>query len=228
MSLGQEASIVHEEKNSECCVLQHKTRNRHAFCWFLKGRKSLLGIFLRGWGLCCVSFGPMNLMEMESRGDSLPGEGNAMGGTVVSGVLSEDTQTVWLSGQKQIYPLQWPDWLCSALRLYEMRPACLSHPVFWAWFTDLVSEWREPRFRLRFSASVFFLAAGWERAFCALVACTDEAHDESVGNTNTPAPCGWPTLPTQCRAERAREVPQASLSFPCPDWQPTLLSFERL
>lgn len=112
-------------------MLQHKTRNRHAFCWFLKGRKSFLGIFLRGWGLCCVSFGPVNLIEMESRGDSLPGEGNAMEGTVVSGVLSKDTQTVWLSGQKQIYPLQWPDQLCSALRLYEMCPACLSHPVFW-------------------------------------------------------------------------------------------------
>lgn len=104
-------------------------------------------------------------MEMESRGDSLPGEGNAMGGTVVSGVLSEDTQTVWLSGQKQVYPLQWPDWLCSALRLYETCPACLSHPVFWAWFTDLVSEWREPRFRLHFSASVFFSAAGGNGPF---------------------------------------------------------------
>lgn len=207
-------------------MLQHKTRNRHAFCWFLKGRKSFLGIFLRGWGLCCVSFGPVNLIEMESRGDSLPGEGNAMEGTVVSGVLSKDTQTVWLSGQKQIYPLQWPDQLCSALRLYEMCPACLilssesvvHRPCVWVKGTQVQAPFLCFCLFLSSRVGTGLLCTGCLHRWSPWWVCGKHQHSCTL----------WVTLPTHRRAERAREVPQASLSFPCPDWQQTLLFWKTL
>lgn len=70
-----------------------------------------------------VSFEPLNLIEMQSNSDSLPGEVNTKEGKVVSGVLRTH-DCLWLSGQEQIYPPQWPGravlsssraFLCSAL-----------------------------------------------------------------------------------------------------------------
>lgn len=71
--------------------------------------------------------------------------------------------------------------LCMSVSSYLLR----------AWLIGFVFGWREPRFRLHISASVFSSTAGWEQDFCALMACIDEAHDESVGNTNNHTPCVW-------------------------------------
>lgn len=70
---------------------------------------------------------------------------------VVSGVGSEDTDDLWLSGQNQLYPLQRPHCtVLSSLPLSEMPSACLSGALLI--LAPKASGCRESRFRLHFSA----------------------------------------------------------------------------
>lgn len=132
---------------------------------------------------------------MQSKGDSLPGEvKNAMGR--YSSFWSPfwgHTNCLCLSGQRQIYPLQWPDCavLTHPLPLSEMRSACLSHPIFWASQALPLSEGNPG------SGCIFLFLSfaqqqvgngtfvhSWLYRWRPWWVC---------GNTSTRAPCGWPS-----------------------------------
>lgn len=155
-----------------------------------------------------VSFEPLNLIEMQSNSDSLPGEVNTKEGKVESW---GHTGCLWLSGQEQMYPPP-----------SAVPSACLTHPVFESLPHRLCAWVKGTRFRLLFCLCLWLNSRLGMGLLCA-PGCTDEAHDVSVGHQHSRTL--WATLSTQCRADP--EGPLASVNSPCLGWQRILLSSER-